>query len=98
MISRRALLAGATGSTAIAQTRSSRPNLVFILGDDHAGYVWGADGNTRSRTPNLGRFAAESVRFSRHYCNSPVCTPSRQSLFTGQLPHAAGVTVLATPL
>ena len=58
----------------------------------------GADGNAKAPTPNLDRLASESVRFSQHYCNSPVCTPSRQSLFTGQLPHATGVTVLRTPL
>ncbi len=40
----------------------------------------------------------EGTRFARHYCNSPVCTPSRQSFFTGQLPHMAGVTRLPTPL
>jgi arylsulfatase A-like enzyme len=49
-------------------------------------------------TPNLDRFAAEGTRFSAHQCNSPVCTPSRQSFLTGQLPHSAGVTVLGTPL
>ena len=49
-------------------------------------------------TPNLDRLASEGLRFARHFCNSPVCTPSRQSFFTGQMPHAAGVTVLRTPL
>jgi arylsulfatase A-like enzyme len=60
--------------------------------------VLGADGNRQARTPNLDRFAKESVRFAGHYCNSPVCTPSRQGLFTGQMPHSAGVTRLPTPL
>src|SRR5262249_47299296 len=41
---------------------------------------------------------SEGTRFDRHFCNSPVCTPSRQSFFTGMLPHAAGVTRLTTPL
>jgi len=68
------------------------------MADDHAGYVMGCDGNHRAETPNLDRLAAESVRFSQHYCNSPMCTPSRQSLLTGQLPHATGVTRLMTPL
>jgi hypothetical protein len=70
----------------------------FILADDHAGYVLGADGNRLERTSHLDAFARESVRFSLHFCNSPVCTPSRQSLFTGQLPHSTGVTRLPTPL
>jgi arylsulfatase A-like enzyme len=68
------------------------------MADDHAAYVHGADGDRQARTPNLDRLAREGLRFSRHYCNSPVCTPSRQSLLTGQLPHMAGVTQLRTAL
>ncbi len=79
-------------------SRNRKPNLLFLIADDHAGYVLGADGNPRARTPNLDSLASESVRFARNYCNSPVCTPSRQSILTGQMPHAAGVTTLMTPL
>ena len=96
MISRRSILTGLAASAA-AQS-NSRPNFVFLLADDHAGYVLGCDGNRQAETPHLDRLASESVRFARHYCNAPMCTPSRQSLFTGQLPHASGVTLLATPL
>ena len=98
MISRRSALTTLAGAVTAKSQRRSRPNFLFILADDHAGYVWGADGNRRAETPNLDRLASESVRFSQHYCNSPVCTPSRQSLLTGQLPHATGVTRLMTPL
>ncbi len=77
---------------------SRKANFVFILADDHAGYVMGCDGNRKAETPNLDRLASEGTRFAANYCNSPVCTPSRQSFLTGQLPHAAGVTVLKTPL
>jgi arylsulfatase A-like enzyme len=94
-ISRRALIGGAVSLA--AQTRR-KPNFLFILADDHAGYVLGCDGNRDARTPNLDRLASGGVRFAAHHCNSPVCTPSRQSFLTGQMPHAAGVTVLATPL
>lgn len=92
MLSRRTLLA-----SALAQT-PRRPNLLVIMADDHAGYVLGAHGNPLAETPNLDRLAREGTRFANHRCNSPVCTPSRQSLLTGLLPHAAGVTVLQTPL
>lgn len=94
-ITRRNLLAGAAAQAISAR---KRPNLLYILADDHAGYVLGCDGNRLARTPNLDRLASESTRFSAHYCNSPVCTPSRQSLLTGQMPHMAGVTRLPTPL
>ena len=88
-------------AAAAAQTLRAaeiRPNLVYILADDHAGYVLGCDGDPMARTPNLDRLASEGTRFSAHYCNSPVCTPSRQSFLTGQMPHMAGVTRLPTPL
>src|SRR5262245_2733064 len=75
-----------------------KPNLLFILADDFAAYMLHADGNPLSRTPNLDRLASEGVRFARNYCNAPVCTPSRQSMLTGQLPHSAGVTVVDSPL
>jgi len=78
--------------------RPAKPNLLWLFADDHAGYVLGADGNRRARTPNMDQLASEGVRFARNYCNSPVCTPSRQSMLTGQMPHATGVTVVDTPL
>src|SRR5581483_8738065 len=85
-------------AAACAGNTGRKPNFLFIIADDHAGYVLGIDGNRQARTPNLDAFAAQGLRFARHYCNSPICTPSRQSFFTGQLPHMAGVTRLPTPL
>jgi arylsulfatase A-like enzyme len=98
MITRRSLLGGIAGGAFARAAKSGKPNFLFILADDHAGYVLGVDGNSRALTPNLDRFAAEGTRFARNFCNSPVCTPSRQSFFTGQMPHMAGVTVLKTAL
>ncbi|MBI3737155.1 sulfatase-like hydrolase/transferase, partial [Candidatus Sumerlaeota bacterium] len=74
------------------------PNILFIIGDDHAPYVFGAYGNAKARTPHLDQFASTALRFDRAYCNSPVCTASRQSFLTGRLPHSIGVTLLKTPL
>jgi arylsulfatase A-like enzyme len=98
--SRRTALASlAAAPLAFSQARKTkRPNFLFILADDHAGYVMGCDGNPLASTPNIDRLAAQGTRFAAHHCNSPVCTPSRQSFLSGQLPHAAGVTVLTTPL
>ena len=97
-ITRRAVMGG-LAAVSMARARSPRrPNFLFILADDHAGYVLGCDGNRLARTPRIDRLATEGTRFSAHYCNSPVCTPSRQSFLTGQLPHSAGVTLLGTPL
>ncbi|MCL4844596.1 MAG: sulfatase-like hydrolase/transferase [Bryobacteraceae bacterium] len=96
MITRRAFCAAPAVVSRGQGTK--RPNLLFLMADDHAGYVLGADGDRQAATPNLDRLAGEGLRFSRHYCNSPVCTPSRQSLLTGQMPHSAGVTQLRTAL
>ena len=78
--------------------KKKKPNLLFLIADDHAGYVLGADGNAKAQTPHLDKLAAEGTRFARNYCNSPVCTPSRQSILTSLMPHASGVTVLNTAL
>lgn len=86
------LMAGGIGLAA------ERPNILWICGDDHAAYVYGAYGNEKVRTPNLDRLAREGIRFDRAYCNSPVCTASRQSFLTGRYPRTIGVTQLATPL
>lgn len=82
---------------------SAPPNVLLIMGDDHAPYVYGAYaygayGNGVVRTPNLDRLASEGMRFVRAYCNSPVCTASRQSLLTGRYPRTVGVTQLRTAL
>lgn len=71
---------------------TKKTNLLFLIADDHAGYVLGPP------TPNLNQLAREGTRFAANYCNSPVCTPSRQSILTGLYPHTAGVTTLKTPL
>src|ERR671939_324526 len=81
-----------------AKARADAPNILILIGDDHAGGTLGIDGDPRRATPNLDRLARQGVRFDRAYCNAPVCTPSRQSFITGRLPHAVGVTRLPTPL
>jgi choline-sulfatase len=81
-----------------AAAEPTRPNVLWICADDHAPYVCGAYGNTVVRTPNLDRLASEGIRFDRAFCNSPVCTASRQSFLTGRYPRSLGVTLLQTPL
>jgi len=86
-----------TSSPAEENEETLTQNVVVIIGDDHATSVLGAYGNKVIRTPNLDQLAEEGVLFTHAYANSPVCTPSRQSLITGRYPHAAGVTLLRTP-
>ena len=63
-----------------------RPNIVFILSDQHASNVLGCYGDSIVRTPNLDKLATEGVRFENTYCASPICVPSRMSLLTGRYP------------
>lgn len=72
--------------------------IVFIVSDDHAAGVLGCYGNSRVKTPNLDKMAAEGIRFTNAFANSPVCTPSRHAFLTGKLPHATGTTLLQTSL
>src|ERR1700726_352362 len=97
MVSRRSIMAGLSAAS-LRGDSGRKPNLLFLIADDHAGYVLGADGNKLARTPNIDRLASQGTRFARNHCNSPVCTPSRQSFLTGQMPATAGLTVLATLL
>ncbi len=90
-----ALLGCPPGETRAAD---ARPNVLLICADDHAAYVTGCYGNTIVRTPRIDGLAAEGTRFTRAYCNSPVCTASRQSFLTGRYPRTIGVTELKTPL
>src|ERR1043166_1167853 len=73
-------------------------NVLWLCSDDHVPYVMGAYGNQRVRTPNLDRLAAQGMRFDAAFCNSPVCTASRQSFITGRYPRTIGVTQLKTAL
>ncbi len=91
---------GLSGLEGLARSTEKRnkPNVLFLISDDHAAYVCGAYGNQKARTPNLDGFAETGVRFTNAYCNSPMCTPSRQSFITGKVPHSVGVTMLRSAL
>lgn len=60
-----------------------KPNIIYILADDLGYGDLGCYGNTKIKTPNLDRMAAEGMRFSNHYSGQTVCSPSRCSLMTG---------------
>lgn len=61
-----------------------KPNVVLILADDLGYGDVGAYGQTRIKTPNIDRLAREGTRFTQFYAGSPVCAPSRATLFTGR--------------
>ena len=69
-----------------------RPNFLIIAIDDLNDYVGCLGGHPNAITPNLDRLAKRGVLFARAYCNSPVCKPSRTSLWTGLRPTTTGIT------
>ncbi len=71
--------------------RRGRPNILFLMTDQHRGDCIGADGNEAIRTPNLDRIAREGVLFKRAYSSTPTCTPARTALLTGLSPWHHGM-------
>ena len=61
-----------------------RPNLVFVCSDQQSSDMMGAYGNRQIKTPNFDRLASQGVRFNHGVSNSPVCTPYRGILMSGQ--------------
>ncbi len=69
---------------------NKRPNVLFILADQHNAKVLGHRNHPDVKTPNLDRLAAEGVRFDNAVTQNPICTPSRVSFLSGQYPHNHG--------
>jgi arylsulfatase A-like enzyme len=85
------------GSSDSAGASASRPNLLFIMADDHAANAIGAYGSRLNQTPGIDRLAHEGMRFDACFCTNSICTPSRATILTGTYSHVNGVTTLATP-
>jgi arylsulfatase A-like enzyme len=68
------------------------PNIIFILADDLGWAELGCYGNRFNRTPHLDALAQQGIRFTDAYASSPVCSPTRVSLMTGQYPLRSGIT------
>lgn len=71
--------------------KSNRPNVLFIMSDQHNANCMSGTGKPSVRTPVLDGLAESGVRFDRAYCNSPICAPSRISFFRGQYCHTHGM-------
>lgn len=67
-----------------------RPNIVFIISDDHRWDALGAAGNPQIKTPVLDRLAREGVYFRQATIHVSQCAPSRATLLTGLPPHQSG--------
>lgn len=68
-----------------------RPNILFIMTDDHAQSALSCYGNTILQTPNLDRIGADGVRFTDAFVTNSLCLPSRATYLTGLYSHAHGM-------
>lgn len=68
------------------------PNIVMVFIDDMGWGDFSCFGNQEAKTPNVDRMAAEGIRFTQFYVNSPICSPSRCALTTGQYPQRWKIT------
>ena len=68
-----------------------RPNIIFIMSDDHASKAISAYDTSLIHTPNIDRLAETGTRFDRCYCTNAICSPSRAVILTGKYSHMNGI-------
>lgn len=67
-----------------------RPNILFIMSDDHAYQAISAYGSKVNKTPNIDRIAREGMRFDRAFVTNSICGPARAVIMTGKYSHLNG--------
>ncbi|MGC6424148.1 MAG: sulfatase [Lentimonas sp.] len=78
-------------TTDFADSETSKPNIIFILTDDHRADHVGFMGNDVVKTPHLDKLAANGVVFENAFVTSSICTPSRASYLLGQYERKHGI-------
>ena len=86
------------GLLAGTASAAEKPNVIFVIADQWREQALGCTGDPNVKTPNLDRFAGESVQFVNAVSGTPVCTPARASLLTGQRPLTNGLFTNDKPL
>jgi choline-sulfatase len=74
----------------VTAQKTKKPNILFIISDDLTTTAVSSYENAAGYTPNIDQLASEGTRFTRAYCQYPVCGPSRASMMSGYYPHATG--------
>lgn len=81
---------GSCNSKQISSTKKQRPNIVFIMSDDHAYQAISAYSNKLISTPNIDRLANEGMLFTNACVSNSICAPSRATILTGKHTHING--------
>ena len=87
------VFAAALLAVSAAAAAPPRPNVVFIMADDHAAHAISAYGSKVNETPSLDRLAREGMLFRNAFVTNSICTPSRAAILTGAYSHRNGVPV-----
>ena len=82
-------VSGCKGKT--GQIPSKKPNILFIMTDDHASHAISSYGSRINTTPQIDRLAKEGVRFDNCFCTNGICAPSRAVILTGKHSHINGL-------
>lgn len=80
-------------AAAVCGAADTRPNILYIMSDDHTAHGIGAYGGrlaSLNPTPHIDRLAKEGMLFENAFCTNSICAPSRASVITGQYAHTAG--------
>ncbi|MCG8306894.1 MAG: sulfatase [Cytophagales bacterium] len=83
--------------SAPSDPKEKRPNILFIMSDDHSANAVSAYGSRLAsvlKTPNIDRLADEGVKLNNCFATNSICTPSRATILTGQYSHLNGVRTL----
>jgi N-sulfoglucosamine sulfohydrolase len=83
---------------AASAAAADKPNVLFLLSDDHSYPFLSTYGSPNVKTPVIDRLAAEGMKFHRFFTGAPQCVPSRATLMTGRSPVAARMTRFSAPL
>ncbi len=80
-------------AAAVQAPRETRPNIIFIMSDDHAAHAISAYGSRVNLTPHIDQLAREGALLTNVFATNSICTPSRATILTGQYSHLNGVTM-----
>ncbi len=72
------------------QKSENRPNIIFIMADDHAYQAISCYGDSLNSTPNIDKLARSGLRFNKSFCTNSICAPSRAVILTGTYSHING--------
>lgn len=89
--SRRELLLASLSAASCMRSQKTRPNILFVMTDDHAAGHVGCYGNKLVRTENIDRLASNGTRFANAFVTNSLCAPSRATILSGAYSHIHGI-------